>query len=106
MVGSEGVAMEYSVKDVVGFTTTAGLTIAIAFVGSALVFANSHYHTSQREGSRGVLAASSWLVLFWAVVGSILAVTCWRITTRLFRIVFVLNIAIAGFLIAEFFWLR
>jgi len=52
------------------------------------------------------MAASSWLELFWAAVGSVLAVTCWRTTTRLFRIVFVLNIAIASFLIAEFFWLR
>lgn len=93
-------------KDVLRIVTTAGLAIAIAFVGSALVFANSHYHTSHREGSWGVMAASSWLELFWAAVGSVLAVTCWRATTRLFRIVFVLNMAIASFLIAEFFWLR
>jgi hypothetical protein len=97
--------MEYSMKDVLRIVTTAGLVIAIAFVGSALVFANSHYHTSQREGSWGV-TASSWLELFWATVGSVLAVTCWRATTRLFRIVLVLNIAIASFLIAEFIWLR
>ncbi len=98
--------MEYSMKDVVRVVTTAGIAIGTAFVGSALVFANSHYHTSQREGSWGVLAASSWLELLWAVVGSILAVTCWRATTPLFRIVFVLNVAIAAFLIADFFWLH
>jgi len=98
--------MEYSIRAFVRVVTTAGIAIAIAFVSSALVFANSHYHTTQREGSRGVLAASSWLELLWAVVGSILAVARWRATTLLFRIVFVLNVAIAGFLIAEFFWLH
>jgi hypothetical protein len=98
--------MEYSTRTFVRLVTTAGIAIAIAFVSSALVFANSHYHTTQREGAWGVLAASSWLELLWAVAGSILAVARWRSTTLLFRIVLAINVAIAGFLIADFFWLH
>jgi hypothetical protein len=59
--------MEHSTNAVRRAVTTAGLVITIVFVGSAVVFANSHYHTSQREGSWGVLAASSCLELLWAV---------------------------------------
>lgn len=90
----------------VSIVTTAGVAIAIAFVGSAIVFANSSYHTMQREGSRGVLIASSWLELSWAAVASILAVTHWRTTTMFFRIVFAVNLAIAGFLLVDLFWFR
>lgn len=99
-------AMEYSIRAFVRGVTTAGIAIAIAFLSSALAFANSHYHTSQREGARAALAASSCLELLWAVVGSILSVAHWRATTLSFRIVFVFNVATAGFLIAEFSWLR
>ena len=98
--------MEHSARAFVRAVTTAGLAIAVAFVSSALAFAYSHYHTVQREGARGVLAASSWLVLIWTIAAGLFAVARWRTTTLLFRIVFVLNVAIAGFLIAELFWLH
>lgn len=94
--------MRYSMKDAMRAITTAGITIAVAFVGSALVFANSHYHTGQREGSWSALAASSWLELAWVVVGSIFAIIGWRTTSLLFRTVLLVNLAITGLLIADF----
>ena len=90
----------------VSIVTTAGVAIAIAFVGSAIVFANSSYHTMQREGSWAVLSVSSWLEVSWAVVASILALARWRTVTVFFRIVFAVNLAIAGFLLVDLFWFR
>jgi hypothetical protein len=98
--------MGYAVKDFVRNVTVAGITIAITFVGATLVFANSSYHTDWREGAWGVAAASSWLELLWIIVASILVVARWRLTTLVFRIVFVLNAGIAVFLIKDFVGIR
>jgi hypothetical protein len=80
----------------------AGVTIAIALVGSRLVFSISHYHTDWCEGAWGVVVASSWLVLLWTVVGSVIAAACWKVTTLAFRIVLVFNIGVAGLLVTDF----
>jgi hypothetical protein len=94
--------MDYSAKGIVRGVGIAGITIAIILVGSQFIFSISHYHTDWREGTWGVVVASSWLVLLWTVVGSVLAAACWRVTTLMFRIVLVFNVGIAVLLVADF----
>lgn len=88
-------------KNVIRAVSTAGITIAIVFVSAVFVFANSHYHTGQREGAWGALAASSWLDLLWVVVAGGIALTRWRLTTRMFRIILLFNSLIAALLLYQ-----
>jgi hypothetical protein len=98
----EGSIMDLESRVSIKAVTIAGITITAAFVCSAIVFANSHYDTSQREGAWSVMAASSWLEIVWLIPGIVLATMRWKATTLAFRLVFALNAAIAILLLADF----
>jgi hypothetical protein len=90
--------MNSSLRYFVRIITTSGITILVAYISSWIVLVYEPFHTDQRAGAIGVMAPSAGLELLWAIAGTVLAVTRWSITTRTFRLVYVLNVSIAFFL--------
>jgi mannose/fructose/N-acetylgalactosamine-specific phosphotransferase system component IID len=94
--------MNNSLRRLVNLVTIAGVTLLAAFVASWLtvllsfLYGSSRFYNDVHRGASAVRDVALGLNLLWVVISGVLAVACWRATTRTFRIVLLISAILAS----------